>query len=132
MPARIGDMSDEMSILIRRPILVYGSLAYLLFAVLVWTPLGDLILLWPFFFLLALQEWVDVSPASPSAASFVNVLGFALVYPWLAFLDRLARRHAIRHGKKVLMAIVVWYVPLLSLQLTMYVLVGWLGYPVGF
>ena len=90
--------------------------------------LGMAVFLWPYPLLLSLQHWVD--PGRLLNLILADVIGLGAVFVTGAIAQRRFGR-AIQRRTSILVSTLLWYLPLLVLQLAAWGMAISLGFPVG-
>ena len=85
--------------------------------------------LWPYPLILALQHWVP----NPGMACFLTVFvgGLLLVFLFGSYLERRYPSLSKRSWRAYALSCVLWYVPLLVVQIVVVCAVWTMGYPIG-
>jgi hypothetical protein len=135
-------MDNRLAAFTRRPLVVASGglyLAYCLIAPLGWfsehygagrlATLRFTALFWPYPLLLALQHWVE--PGMPGSFIVADVFGLVVVLGSVEYLESWSSSREGRERVLRRLLPILWFMPLLIVQVFFAMLAGVLGYPVG-
>ena len=122
-------MSSTASVaLARRPLFVWSVVWYLVFVAVTLMGVRVLVFLWPYPLLLCLQKWV---PESVAAFVVAWVVGLGAVGGTGVLAQRLARPGRPDAVMAAVISLVLWFLPLLVIQLAAWGLAASMGWPYG-
>jgi hypothetical protein len=125
-------MNDEDFANSNYPFFLTGAcIGYLLFCSLVFTPLDDLVMLWPYFLMVFTEPLHGLSGGDMVSILIGDATGLIAI---VAMFGCLGRRRSIRDlnpGLGLLIGLVTWPVPLVLIQVIAWFVAGLLGWPTG-